>query len=70
MSKPKIDWHELKPEPRPMLHAAFYARYLREVEHLSLLETAERVMARYPHTRPWLARFTERKPVDALEPRG
>lgn len=64
MTKPKTDWRELKAEPHPMSNAGFYGRYLRENEHLSVAEAAERVIARYPHTRPLLERLTRKKNPD------
>ncbi len=62
----KVDWRDLKPEPRPMLHAALYARFLRENEGVSREEAARRVIARYPHTAPLLRKLAERKPADPL----
>jgi hypothetical protein len=49
-------------EPRRVtLHAALYARVLRENEGLTREEAAKRVIARYPHTAPLLRRLAEER---------
>ena len=51
-----------KEEPRPTLHAAFYGHALR-LQGLSVQEAAERVIARYPHTAPLLAKLAKGEPA-------
>ena len=52
---------EASEPPRVTLHAALYARVLREREGLTREEAAKRVIARYPHTAPLLRRLAEHK---------